>query len=147
MPQVISCPKCNTRMQVPDDATGKQVRCPTCQNVFVIGAPTPVPAAVGAGVGSSGSMPRPPASSPPASVPPPSAAPKGAPTKCPACGSELLPGAVACMDCGFLIQSEAAGQAESEAPPLLCPNPACGVANPPGERNCVRCSTPLPTAA
>ena len=68
---------------------------------------------------------------------------RGMLTKCPACGSDLLPGAVACMDCGFLIQSEAAAT-ESEAPPTLCPNPACGVANPPGEKNCVRCSTPLP---
>src|SRR5207302_132068 len=28
----------------------------------------------------------------------------------------------------------------------LCPNPACGVANPPGERYCQRCSTVLPTS-
>jgi serine/threonine protein kinase len=49
------------------------------------------------------------------------------------------------MDCGYLIQPEAAG-AEAEGAPNICPNPACGVANPPGERNCQRCSTPLPTA-
>jgi serine/threonine-protein kinase len=28
----------------------------------------------------------------------------------------------------------------------LCANPACGVANPPTERNCQRCGTPLPAA-
>src|SRR5205814_6160139 len=78
---------------------------------------------------------------------PPPAAPKGAPTKCPACSSDLLPGAVACMDCGYLIQAEAGAQAEMEGPPNLCPNPACGVANPPGEKNGVRCSTPLPIGA
>ncbi len=143
MPQVISCPKCPMRMQVPDDATGKQVKCPSCQNVFVIGA-APAPQPVGAGVAAgsaSGSAPRPAASAPtPAAAPP---KPAGAPTKCPACGSDLLPGAVACMDCGYLIQSETASQ-EMEGPPNLCPNPACGVANPPGEKNCVRCSTPLP---
>jgi serine/threonine protein kinase len=47
------------------------------------------------------------------------------------------------MDCGYLIQAEAAGA--EEGAPNLCPNPACGVANPPGERNCQRCGTPLPT--
>jgi serine/threonine protein kinase len=48
------------------------------------------------------------------------------------------------MDCGYLIQSDAAAP-EMEGAPNLCPNPACGVANPPGERYCQRCSTPLPT--
>jgi serine/threonine protein kinase len=50
------------------------------------------------------------------------------------------------MDCGYLIQSEASVGADSEGAPNLCPNPACGVANPPSERYCQRCSTPLPTA-
>src|ERR671938_1040510 len=45
---------------------------------------------------------------------------------------------------GFLIRPGPAGAAD-EAAPNLCPNPACGVANPPGERHCQRCSTPLPT--
>jgi serine/threonine-protein kinase len=56
----------------------------------------------------------------------------------------LLEGAIACMDCGFLIQPEAAGAEEGAV--NLCTNPACGVANPPGERYCQRCSTVLPTA-
>jgi serine/threonine protein kinase len=47
------------------------------------------------------------------------------------------------MDCGFLLQSEPT--AEGEGAPNLCPNPACGAANPSGERYCQRCSTPLPT--
>lgn len=46
------------------------------------------------------------------------------------------------MDCGYLLQSDSS-TAETEGPPNLCPNPACGVANPPGERNCQRCTTPL----
>src|SRR5207302_189551 len=33
---------------------------------------------------------------------------------------------------------------DSEETPNLCPNPACGVANPVGERVCQRCSGPLP---
>jgi serine/threonine protein kinase len=68
----------------------------------------------------------------------------GTPTACPACKSPLLPGAVACMDCGFLLS--AGQEAADEEKPNICTNPACGVANPPGERNCVRCSSPLPTA-
>jgi serine/threonine protein kinase len=46
------------------------------------------------------------------------------------------------MDCGYLLQTESS--VEAEGAPNLCTNPACGVANPPGERYCQRCSTPLP---
>jgi serine/threonine-protein kinase len=49
------------------------------------------------------------------------------------------------MDCGYLLQSET-GPAEAEGAPNLCINPACGVANPPGERTCQRCGNPLPTS-
>jgi serine/threonine protein kinase len=47
------------------------------------------------------------------------------------------------MDCGLLLKKdgEAAGE---EAPGNLCPNPTCGVANPPGARFCQRCEDPLP---
>ncbi len=147
MPQVIACPKCPQRLSVPDGSAGRPVRCPTCQHVFTIPAPSPEPVGAGAGVGSGPRPPVPPAA-PPATTGPsaPTTGPKGAPTRCPACNADLLPGAIACMDCGYLLQSDA-GAAEMEGPPNLCPNPACGVANPPGERNCQRCSTPLPTAA
>jgi serine/threonine protein kinase len=36
---------------------------------------------------------------------------------------------------------------ETGEQPVLCTNPACGVANPPTERYCQRCNTMLPTAA
>src|SRR6185312_10871989 len=55
------------------------------------------------------------------------------PSECPACKAALLPGAIACMDCGYMIQPETTA-AEMEGAPNLCPNPACGVANPPSER-------------
>jgi serine/threonine protein kinase len=48
------------------------------------------------------------------------------------------------MECGYLLRDEQAAT-EAEGSPDLCPNPACGVANPPGERYCQRCGTPLPT--
>ena len=50
------------------------------------------------------------------------------------------------MECGFLLQPEPSG-INGDGAPNLCPNPACGVANLPGERNCQRCATPLPTPA
>ncbi len=129
MPIIIKCPSagCGKSMQVPDNAAGKRVQCPTCKNAFQVPA---------AGASSSGSL-----SSPSMGDPKPAASPKN----CPACGSTLNEGAVACMDCGFMLQSDS-GPAEPEGPPNLCANPACGVANPPGERNCVRCSNPLPIA-
>jgi serine/threonine protein kinase len=55
----------------------------------------------------------------------------------------LLEGAIACMECGYLLQPDTA--ISDETPPNLCSNPACGVANPLGERICQRCGNPLPT--
>lgn len=139
---IIRCPKpdCNKSMQVPDNAVGKKVACPGCKTPFVVQAPATASAS-----SSSSSTVKPPSSagngskvSAPASTP-------STPSNCPACGSKLLEGAVSCMDCGFLIQSDS-GPAEPEGPPNLCTNPACGVANPPGERNCQRCGNPLPIA-
>src|SRR5258708_2611913 len=163
MPLVIKCPHCATAMRLADDSAGKQFRCPTCQKPFTVGASAPSREAVAAASASSAAVPKPPAAPPapslgsvprvPASQPTsssgttattqPAAAPQ-TPTKCPACSADLLPGAIACMDCGYLLQTEA--PADTEGAPNICPNPACGVANPPGERNCQRCSTPLPTA-
>src|SRR5207253_2878651 len=142
----------------------KQFRCPSCQKPFLVGGSGGAPAgrdgaraAAGPGGGRAAApvAPPPPTPSRPAVPPPlpptPSAttttttgarADTSAPAECPACKAKLLPGAIACMDCGYLIQAEAAGA--EEGAPNLCPNPACGVANPPGERNCQRCSTPLP---
>jgi serine/threonine protein kinase len=48
------------------------------------------------------------------------------------------------MDCGYLVQGDSG--ADIEGTPNLCTNAACGVANPPGERHCQRCGSPLPTA-
>src|SRR5207247_8970784 len=67
------------------------------------------------------------------------------PLECPACKARWNPGAIACMDCGYLLQAEPT-IGDTEGAPNLCPNPACGVANPPSERYCQRCSSPLPTA-
>jgi predicted Ser/Thr protein kinase len=168
MPFVIRCPHCTNAMQLPDGSGGKQFRCPTCQKPFTAPAPPPAAGAAPAGAAAAGGkgsggvavVTRP--AAPPAPPPPrppsgpdvgvtPAAETKAAagttatPKECPACGTALLPGAIACMDCGYLIQAgPAAG--ETEGAPNLCPNPACGVANPPGERNCQRCSTVLPTA-
>jgi predicted Ser/Thr protein kinase len=150
MPQVIRCPNlsCNKSMQVPDNAAGKRVACPSCKQPFVIPAlatggsspavaiPRPVPPAPSSGNGPAAT---------PAPPRPTTPAPSTTPSECPACGSKLLEGALACMDCGYLLQSDAA-PSEPEGPPNLCTNPACGVANPPGERNCQRCGNPLPIA-
>jgi serine/threonine protein kinase len=135
-------------MQVPDNAAGKKVACPACKQPFVV--PASAAATVSAGSATSSTARSPSGASTTAgngakvSAPAVPSAPS-TPTKCPACGSTLLEGAVSCMDCGFLLQSDSAA-AEPEGPPNLCTNPACGVANPPGERNCQRCGNPLPIA-
>src|SRR5438132_12981661 len=118
MPYVIRCPHCTKSMQVPDHAAGKHVQCPSCKKAFAVpnlqAAVTPAAAT--------------PPSTPSLALGPSAnggvAAPSkiAAPTKCPSCGSTLLEGAVACMDCGFMVQGE--GAAEPEGPPNLCANPA-----------------------
>jgi predicted Ser/Thr protein kinase len=144
-------------MQLADNSAGKQFRCPSCHNAFTVGGgqqPAGVGAAAagggGAAVATRPAAPPAPAPRPPSTPETPSGPTKAAaapttPTECPACKAPLLPGAIACMDCGYLIQPETTA-AEMEGAPNLCPNPACGVANPPGERNCQRCGTVLPTA-
>jgi tRNA A-37 threonylcarbamoyl transferase component Bud32 len=145
MPQVIRCPHCTKGVQVPDNAAGKQLRCPLCNRMFIVGGlPTPAKEPVGAAAAARGT-PGPAPTPPPRPAPPGPRAAPSTPTECPACKSPLLPGAISCMDCGFLLQSDTAVQ-ETEGAPNLCINPACGVANPPGETTCQRCSTPLPRA-
>src|SRR5690242_16659902 len=157
MSQVTRCPHCSKTLQVADDAGGKQVRCPACKKVFTVRtAPTREPAAAGVGTGSPAGGPRPGgAAAPPKGAPgkpsaesrvtpPPPQAAQPTAAQCPACKATLLPGAISCMDCGYLLQPSAA--AEPEGKPNLCPNPACGVANSPKDRHCQRCGAPLPTA-
>jgi predicted Ser/Thr protein kinase len=149
MPQLMRCPFCAQPMQVPDDAAGRQVICPGCKKaISVAAAPArqPVAAAAAVPVGAG----RPAARSSHVAVPHPTPAPIPRPAvlasnTCPACKATLLPGAIACMDCGYLLQSDGT-PSDAEGPPNLCANPACGVANPATERTCQRCGTPLPTA-
>lgn len=151
MPQVTRCPHCSKSIQVPEAAIGKNVRCPACKQVFPVpAARAPEPALVGtAAEAGTKAAPAAPAKETRPGVgtelfSPPTPGPTA--TVCPACKSPLNPGAIACMDCGYLIQAAPSVSAD-EGPPSICPNPACGVANPPTERNCQRCSTPLPTAS
>ena len=168
MPLVTKCPHCQTPAQVADNYAGKQVRCPTCKQVFVAqAAPAREPAAVTAPASAAPSAPsvslgdaaqaRVP--KPSAPVPPVSAAaavvptaapgttvtpgPAPGPAECPACKSPMPAGATACLECGW-VRAEI--DAETGEQPLICSNPACGVANPPTERYCQRCNTMLPTA-
>src|SRR5438445_7713553 len=127
MPQVTSCPKCSKTIQVPDNVLGKTVRCPLCLQAFVYqGAPVrqASAAAIGTGHPSSTPMPTPTPPPPPSlgppetaatadtapapelvtTLPPPGAA--GSTPQCPACKATLLPDAIACMDCGYLLQAE-----------------------------------------
>ena len=137
MPVIIKCPNnaCGKAMQLPDNAAGKRVQCPTCKQPFQVPSAQAAPA-----------TPTMSSSSPSLMLSGTDLGAKSAtPKNCPSCGSLLNEGAVACMDCGFMLQADT-GPAEPEGPPNLCANAACGVANPPGERNCQRCGNPLPIA-
>jgi predicted Zn finger-like uncharacterized protein len=41
MPLTIQCPHCQRSLNVPDEAAGKMVRCPACQEAFAVAQPTP----------------------------------------------------------------------------------------------------------
>ena len=156
MPQILTCPNpaCKKPVQVPDGSGGKQLKCPTCQKMFIVPAGSqqavkvaaashhgqvPILPVPGKGGSSSSSG----ASSAEFQLPSVAA---GGPNKCPACGAGMAATAISCMDCGWMPPSEdeeAGGDAGGGV--IVCNNPACGVANPPTERNCVRCSNVLPT--
>jgi serine/threonine protein kinase len=55
--------------------------------------------------------------------------------------------ATACSDCGYTATATATPPKDDvDDKPNVCPNAACGTLNPPGERLCQRCNTPLPGA-
>ncbi len=90
------------------------------------------------------SVPAAPKGAAPPRKPTPGATADGDFAVCPACKSKMPVGATHCLDCGWSqVPSEGVGGAQ----PILCINPACGVANPPNERYCQRCNSLLPTAA
>jgi len=44
MPIPVVCPKCSARLNAPDAAAGKKVKCPKCQGVIAVPEPLPAPA-------------------------------------------------------------------------------------------------------
>jgi serine/threonine-protein kinase len=146
MSQVTRCPHCNRELKIPEGATGK-LRCPLCQQIFAVRTvPAHEPVAVGVRAPESPQQPV-------ASVGRPSLSPTASRpsrtstlTECPACKAKIAPGAIACLECGYLIRAEG-GVGETEEAPNLCPNTACGVANAAGEHICQRCGSPLPLPA
>jgi eukaryotic-like serine/threonine-protein kinase len=68
-------------------------------------------------------------------------------TACPVCGAGMPEDATSCPDCGYrLTGSPGPTKVETDDKLNVCPNSACGALNPPGERLCQRCNTPLPGA-
>jgi serine/threonine protein kinase len=113
---------------VPEVLIGKEVRCANCKQTLV----------------AHGSEPAPPPPPPSVSAPPPPPPSTAASVSCPVCNSALTPETTVCPECGYQLKSSET-KIETNIPTNLCPNPSCGVANPPGERLCGRCNTPLPT--
>src|SRR5262245_6590693 len=62
MQEIISCPSCHRKLQVPESLIGQDVQCPTCGATFVgaVGAPTAPGPAVQAQHGQPAPAPRPP---------------------------------------------------------------------------------------
>jgi hypothetical protein len=45
MPEIITCPSCQRKLQVPEEYSGQTVQCPECKHTFVAGAAVQAPAA------------------------------------------------------------------------------------------------------
>ncbi len=170
MPLVTKCPHCQKPAQVPDGYAGRQVRCPFCSQIFVaqtaparqpVAAVVPAPPATNPAFQTTPppipaetvrKPATPPPTSPPAvttasvSITPAPTGPLVGGSVCPSCKSQLPPGAAVCLDCGWVRAEVESGTGDTGVQPVLCTNPACGVANPPTERYCQRCNTMLPTA-
>ncbi|MBN9518901.1 hypothetical protein J0H58_10345 [bacterium] len=76
MPIPVVCANCQTRLNAPDAAAGKKVKCPKCQAVMAVpaAAEPPPPAASGTPFDFGGGSPPPPRSAPPEPASPPPAA-------------------------------------------------------------------------
>jgi serine/threonine protein kinase len=71
-------------------------------------------------------------------------------TSCPVCNAAIPEDATACSECGYHFTVAAPlppTKAETDDKLNVCANPVCGALNPPGERLCQRCNSPLPGAA
>ena len=147
MSHVTRCPHCNTALQVPQDAGGRAIRCPVCKQLFAVrisqvaAQPPPAPAQAAPPAGPA----RMPATHSSISRPRSSGFVQGI-IKCPGCSASIKSGSQACPECGYVLASDTALE-DTEAVPNLCPNESCGVANPPDERHCQRCGSPLPYPA
>ncbi len=106
---VATCPHCAKKFRGKGDMTGKKIRCPFCQEPFVVGAETPVAAAVGK---AKAPVPAAKTASPPAPAPAPASTPpmeeafgigdQGIENRCPNC-AEPMPNekATICLFCGY----------------------------------------------
>jgi hypothetical protein len=48
MPEIIACPTCDKKLNLPDQLLGKKVKCPGCKEMFVANAPKPAKSKVAA---------------------------------------------------------------------------------------------------
>lgn len=117
MSHLTSCPSCNRSLRVPETLLGKQVKCPTCGQVFTTAEqapaaeiqsrqePMPVP-------------PNAPVQGSPAAPPGPEATP-GA-MRCPYCGEQIRRDSTRCLFCGEdLVRPVEGGPFAGERPPRM----------------------------
>ena len=106
----VNCEHCGHSGRVGDNLYGKVVKCPKCGGHLQVGSP--------------------PASAPPPRPGSPLASPLGGAmdeddgrpyqlsSQCPDCGSQMSPGAVICVKCGFDVRT-GSKHTRSESPPLV----------------------------
>jgi len=94
-----SCPACDETLEAPDEMAGETVECPNCEQPMVI--PQPVREDASLNDISFGEESAPPLSAADIIAKAGLEAPADDTTECSECGSEMEPGAVLCMGCGY----------------------------------------------
>jgi predicted RNA-binding Zn-ribbon protein involved in translation (DUF1610 family) len=119
MSLIIDCPSCRRKLRVPDELVGQQVKCPTCNEIFVMideSASEPAPSEAVPTVELDDPPPSPPnAPAKPAqpleeSSAPPTTGGPAAPEElmaCPYCGEQIAQNAARCRSCGESLREEA----------------------------------------
>ena len=110
----VSCPECDKKIKVPEDALGKKIRCKGCDEVFVAKAPGRKAPAKKAPTKSAAKAPKPAPKKPADEVDeegnPYGVTDESLGKRCPHCAGEMENDQVVCLECGYNTVTRVSGR-------------------------------------